>query len=124
MTARPMGLPKRRPVTANVAPKESAPTSPSIILAGQMLKYKKAINEPIQRPKNTERVVSKIDEDMTKNAARQISKRPDARPSKPSEMLTAFVKATMVKAANGMYMGPKFIISKNRMLTIFIPKPK
>ena len=83
-----MGLPKRRPQTARVAPNERAPTSPSQILAGQMLKYKKAIRAPIRRPKNVERVVSKIERDMTKNAIKEIVKSPAAKPSSPSEILT------------------------------------
>jgi len=82
-----------------VAPNDKAPTSPSQILAGQTLKYKKAINEPIHKPINIERVVSSIEREITKKAKRQINSNPVANPSKPSEILTAFAKDTIVNAA-------------------------
>ena len=100
--ARANGFPSKSPLTARVAPKERAPTSPRIIRAGQILKYRKAIKEPIQRPKKIDKVVSRIDADITRKAAKQIKRRPDAKPSRPSEMFTAFVNDTMVKAAKGM----------------------
>src|SRR3989344_8106445 len=101
MITRAKGLPRSKPQTARVAPKERAPTSPSQILAGLMLKYKKAIKAPIQRPIKTESVVSRMLRERIRKAIKEINNKPDARPSRPSEMLTALAKETMTKAAKG-----------------------
>src|SRR3990172_6609805 len=97
-----MGFPSNRPETASVAPRDSAPTSPSQIRAGQILKYKNAVSEPIRNPRKEERVVSRIDRDIIKKAMREITKSPEARPSNPSEIFTAFANETITKAEKGM----------------------
>src|SRR3989338_2451976 len=80
-------FPVKRPTTANVAPKPKAPPSPKNILAGQILKYKKAKSAPIQIPMKDAKGKLRIDEATAKKAKRQISKSPADKPSNPSEIL-------------------------------------
>lgn len=101
ITARAIGLPRSKPDTAKVAPRERAPTSPSQILAGQILKYKKAMSEPINNPMNDERVVSSIERDIIKKAIKEMTNKPAASPSSPSDMFTALANETITKAAKG-----------------------
>lgn len=102
-------LPVSKPITASVAPKDSAPPSPNQILAGQMLKYKKASKVPVQRAINSETGVSRFPAAIVPKTARQIKSSPVANPSRPSVMLKAFVKETITKVANGIYQIPRSI---------------
>lgn len=80
-------LPVKSPTTAKVAPKAKDPASPKKILAGQILKYKKANKLPIHIPINDASVKSKDAEAMAKKANKHISSSPADRPSNPSEIL-------------------------------------
>ena len=95
-------FPRSRAMTAMVAPKDKDPTSPSQILAGKMLKYKKAIREPIQRAKKTEIGVSRELFDMNQKAKRQIIRRPQERPSNPSVMLKKLEKPVIKRTEIGI----------------------
>src|SRR3989344_4207636 len=107
-------LPVKSPITEIIAPKERDPASPKKILAGQILKYKKAIKAPIQREIKRDSEVSKLLADMAVNAIKQIIKSPPASPSNPSLILNAFEKPTITKAAKGMYQKPNFKVSSIR----------
>ena len=69
-------FPKISPTTANVAPKESAPTSPKNIRDGKILKYKNANIPPTQSAINVERTVSRIDADINQKAKSDMVKTP------------------------------------------------
>src|SRR3989338_7604613 len=95
-------LPDNRPITAKVAPKESAPVSPRNRRAGKTLKYKKAIKPPVQTEIKINSGVSKIEIEIAQKANSAITRVPLESPSSPSVTFTALAKATMIKAANGI----------------------
>ena len=105
---RAITFPNKSPTTASVAPNDKEPTSPNQILAGKILKYKKAIKAPNQRAKKIDKGVSKIAADSIHRAKRQIISSPDAKPSKPSLILTALAKEIIIRAASGMKNQPTF----------------
>ena len=97
-----MIFPNNKPMTARVAPKAKEPTSPIKILAGYTLKYKNEIIEPINNAKNIEIGISNIADDKNQSPKSEIISDPAAKPSRPSVILIAFAKETIVKVAKGM----------------------
>ena len=93
-------FPKISPMTANVAPKDKDPVSPKKILAGWILKYKKANNPPSQAAIKSEVGTSSIEREITQKPIKAKSKMPLANPSNPSVILTALAKAMITKAEN------------------------
>lgn len=97
---RAKALPSIKPITAKVAPNDKDPVSPKKILAGKILKYKKAISPPSQAAINKEVGTSSIAREITQNPIKVKIKIPLARPSNPSVILTALAKAMMTKVEN------------------------
>ncbi|KKP59898.1 MAG: hypothetical protein UR54_C0022G0008 [Candidatus Roizmanbacteria bacterium GW2011_GWA2_34_18] len=93
-------LPKIKPMTAKVAPNDNDPVSPKKILAGNILKYKNAINPPNQAAINNEVGTSRIVREITQNPIKVKIKIPLANPSNPSVILTALAKAIITKVEN------------------------
>ena len=55
----------------------------------------------------SERKGSRFAPDIAKKETRHIRRSPGAKPSRPSEMLTAFVNETITNAAKGIYRIPR-----------------
>lgn len=88
-------LPSNRAITAKVAPKDKAPTSPSQIRAGGMLKYKNAIMLPIHKEIKMDTGVSKELLASTQKANKEIIRSPQDKPSRPSVKLKKLAKVTI-----------------------------
>ena len=97
---RAKALPSIKPMTAKVAPNDKDPVSPKKILAGYILKYKKAINPPSQAAINNDVGTSRIEREITQKPTKAKSKIPLANPSNPSAILTAFAKETITNDEN------------------------
>ena len=93
-------FPKTKPMTAKVAPNDNDPVSPKKILAGYILKYKKAIKPPSQAAINNDVGTSRIAREITQKPTNVKSKIPLANPSNPSVILTALAKAMITKVEN------------------------
>ena len=99
-------FPSSNPITARVAPNAREPTSPIKILAGYTLKYKNEIRDPISKAKKIESGTSKIWEERNQSPNSEIINEPDASPSKPSVILTAFANERIVNVAKGIKKTP------------------
>lgn len=93
-------------MTPMVAPRESAPVSPMINLAGGMLNQRKPKVDPQMTPQNAARIKRPFAYAKTASEANAMIVRPPARPSRPSVIFTAFAEATIIKMKSGMYQAP------------------
>jgi len=105
-------FPKRRAISAKVAPKEREPTSPNIIREGYTLKYRKEMRAPIQRERKRDIGVSKEVPAKIQKAKRAINKIPQDRPSSPSVILKKLAKATIMVVLMGIKKRPRVIAPK------------
>ena len=93
-------------ITPSVAPSESAPVSPIIKLAGNMLYHTNPNNAPTMTAHNADKMNRPLAKAIIANTVKAMIKRPPANPSRPSVIFTALAVAVITSINRGMYHQP------------------